>query len=41
MANIDPNSKGGVEKFVKDGLENSGFDAVHILFKSGTWLRHR
>ena len=39
MANIDPESKEAAETFVQDGLDNSGFDAVHLRFKNGVWVK--
>ena len=39
MANIDPESKEAAEAFVQDGLDNSGFDAVHLRFKNGVWVK--
>jgi hypothetical protein len=39
MANIDSESKPAAETFVKDGLDNSGFDAVHLRFKNGIWVK--
>ena len=39
MANIDSESKAAAEAFVKDGLDNSGFDAVHLRFKNGIWVK--
>ena len=39
MANIDPESKAAAETFVQDGLDNSGFDAIHLRFKNGIWVK--
>lgn len=39
MANIDPESKTAAEEFVKDGLDNSGFEAVNLRFKNGIWVK--
>lgn len=39
MANIDPESKAAAEEFVRDGLDNSGIDAVHLRFKNGIWVK--
>jgi len=39
MENIDPESKDAAETFVKDGLDNSGFEAVHLRFKNGIWVK--
>jgi len=39
MASIDPESKTAAEEFVKDGLDNSGFEGVNLRFKNGIWVK--
>jgi hypothetical protein len=39
MAHINPECKAAAEEFVKDGLDNSGFDAVQLHFKNGIWVK--